>query len=145
MAFRYSRPFDDKRLIQSLYRRVDWLDQRIVVAVNKGADAIVKEAQANAPVDTHNLESAIHISERTTRRNNIAINIEVSGVGDDGRDVAEYAMVMHESFYNLGPLSIEKQASDSNHIIGRKYLERAVDKQKPAIIAAISKAVKDSF
>lgn len=95
--------------------------------MHRGADRIVKEAQKNAPVDKHNLEESIRKEKSYGDRGRLQIDI-VAGGEVNGVNVDEYAVIMHESDYNLGPGSQAKQAGQQN-IVGRKFLERAVDKE----------------
>jgi hypothetical protein len=145
MAMRYSGGFDINNLKQSLYRKQTALDIRIVEAVDEAAKMIMDEAKANVPVDTHNLEEAIHISRRETRRGNHAVDIEVSGSGSNGRDVEEYAMEIHENYqsYHPGPGTEAKRAADPSHYVGEKYMERAVEAKRDEAVALVKKAIKE--
>lgn len=146
MAMSYSGGFNLEKLAQSLFRKADMLDQGVIEAVDEAADMILKEAQANVPVDTHNLEDAIHISKRETKRGNHAVTIEVSGEGSDGRDVEEYAMEVHENYesYKPGPGTLAKRAADPSHYVGSGYMERAVDAKKKEAVDLVKKAIREA-
>jgi hypothetical protein len=147
MAMAYSGGFNPEKLKQSLFRKADRTEKAVVEAVEQAAELIRDEARANVPVDTGNLESAIHISNRKTRRGNHAVDIEVSGTGEDGRDVASYAMEIHENYqsYNPGEKTQAKRAADPTHYVGEKYMERAVDEKKEEAVDLVRKAVRQAM
>jgi len=95
--------------------------------MHRGADRIVNEAKKNAPVDEHNLEESIRKEKSYGERGRLQIDI-VTGGSVNGVDVDQYAVIMHESDYNLGPGSQAKQAGQPE-IVGPKYLERAAMKE----------------
>jgi hypothetical protein len=147
MAMAYSGQFNMDKLKQSLFRKEQFAEGAVKEAVEAGAKLIEEEAKINAPVDTHNLESAIHISERRTRSGNYAVDIECSGIGDDGRDVAEYAMEIHEHYqsYHPGEGTLEKRAEYPDHYVGEKFMERAVTAKKQEAIDLVRAAVKEAM
>lgn len=144
MAIAYSGGFNLDNLKVALFRKQDRVEEEVKRAVEEAAEMIRDEARANVPVDTHNLEEAIHITERRTRSGNHAVDIEVSGEGSRGRDVEEYATEVHENYqsYNPGEKTLEKRASDPSHFVGEKYMERAVADKKPEAVDLVRKAVK---
>lgn len=146
MAMAYSGGFNLEALKQSLYRKAERTEAAVIEAVEEAAEIIRDEAKLNVPVDTHNLESAIHISDRRTRRGNHAVDVEVSGTGDDGRDVAEYAMEVHEHYesYSPGEGTLAKRAANPGRYIGEKYLERAVTDKKAEAVDKVRKAVREA-
>lgn len=153
MAMRYSSQFSLSRLRQNLFSRQYRVNGSMHMVTKAGAEEIMKKSQSNAPVDTHNLEEAHHIDTSFTKADNVRFQIEVSGVGsgsDRPRDVADYAMEMHEHLapygsgeYNLGPDSIAKAAAGND--VGGKYLERAVESLKAEIIADMRRAIRESM
>lgn len=56
---------------------------------------------------------------------------------------SEYAMFMHEMFYKLGPRSKAKQAGNNDVLVGRKYMERAMDENARAFGLYIIKKFKE--
>jgi hypothetical protein len=144
MAMAYSGGFNIDKLRVSLFRKADMVEEAVEAAVEIAAQLIADEAKANVPVDTHNLEEAIHVANRQTRRGNHAVDIEVSGPGSEGRDVEEYAMEVHESYQNMtpGPGTIAKRAADPTHYVGEKYMERAVETKKKEAVEIVKTAVK---
>ncbi|MER9176316.1 hypothetical protein NKH72_22310 [Mesorhizobium sp. M0955] len=114
--------------------------------MHASADRIVQEGRLNAPFEDGELEEAIHVEKSyEAGRGRLMIDVVAGGVVN-GVDVDEYAAVMHESDYALGPNSLAKQAEHPERTVGRKYLERAAeDEQEPLMtkmIAAITRIVK---
>lgn len=91
--------------------------------MHRGADRIVKNAQKMAPVDEHNLEQSIRKEKSYGERGRLQIDITAGGEVN-GVNVDDYAVIMHESDYSLGPKSRAKQTAQQE-IVGPKFLERA--------------------
>lgn len=91
--------------------------------MRRGAVRIVDNAKKMAPVDEHNLEESIRQEKSYGYRNRLQIDI-VAGGEVNGVNVDDYAVIMHESDYNLGPKSRQKQAGQTE-MVGPKFLERA--------------------
>lgn len=96
---------------------------------------IMEQSQKNCPRDfkgphgRHSmpgleLERAHHIEEEYGDMRRIESSIEVGG-DVDGVNVDDYAEIMEQGSYNLGPASIQKMAENGCEV-GEKYLERAV-------------------
>ena len=149
MAMAYSSGYNMENLKLSLFRKQSQVDEAVIRAVEQGAQKIMEQARKNVPVDTHNLESAIHIKDRRTRRGNHAIDIEVSGIGVDGRDVSEYALIIEEMYdyyvsngiWQMGEKTKAKQAVSDTHV-GSAYMRRAIEKCRPEVINDIRMAIK---
>jgi hypothetical protein len=112
--------------------------------IKDGAKDIQDLARLQAPVDEGNLEDAIKVEfERTgiNRRVEAFVYVDGDQEADDGKVVGDYAPRMHEGTYNLGPRSKIKQSA-AGVIVGRKFLERAVDDLAPKIINRVYRAVK---
>lgn len=111
-------------------------------AMKRSADRIVKEARANVPVDTHDLESSIE-ARKTYEDNTRRLQIEIVA----GEGLEEYALKIHEGVYNLGPKSRAKQEADPSHIVGPKFLERAVEEERAGLerrqIEAVTRAIEE--
>jgi hypothetical protein len=137
---------NDGAVSRTLLRTGDRTSNAALEALRQGGDQIEALARKMVPVDEVNLEKAIHAKEPTERGINGRIMIEI-GVDESmsipGREgtVGQYATRMHESVYNLGPNSKEKQ-SGSGVVVGRKYLERAAVELEPKIRKAVEKAAK---
>lgn len=102
--------------------------------MHASAQHIVDEARLNAPVEHGNLEAAIHIDrsyEAGTGR--LKIDVVAGGIVG-GRNVDDYAAVMHESDYELGPASQAKQQAHPERLIGPKFLERAAEAEQVPLI-----------
>lgn len=114
-----------------------------------GADEIAELAAKFAPVDKGNLEAAIKVEEDRGGINNrtrVYVGVDESVVIDDrdGKTVGDYAVIMHEGTYDLGPKSREK-AARLGLKVGRKYLERAMKKLGPGIAKRIKERVKKAI
>jgi hypothetical protein len=106
------------------------------------AEKIKELSQSYAPVDEGDLEEAHHIVKERDDRNRKVIYIEVSGAGPN-KSVDGYATRMHEGVYNLGPGS---QAKDGGRgVVGRKYLQRALDEREPHLNEGLAEEVKKSL
>jgi len=114
----------------------------VLRAMRKESKIILEIAQMNAPVDLHNLEDAIKMEEIKVGRERTFIEISVGGFVN-GRNVDEYAAIMHEGSYNLGPISARKALS-LNRMVGRKFLERALEEHEQTLIAKSIQAGMDA-
>lgn len=120
-------------------------------ALEEGGNKIKREAIRRAPVDEGNLENAIYGPE-----DDEGIKKDYGGihgrkrfyVGVDGshetdrldRSVGDYALIMHESVYELGDKSKDKQKDNPDITVGRKFLESAVEDLEAEISAEINEA-----
>lgn len=94
---------------------------------------IAEESRKRAPVLKGNIEASHKVIMK--RRDSQVISVAVE-VGDDS--TADYLDFIHESTYNLGPLSQKKQAANGDVIVGRKFLERAVNEAEEDIVKQIA-------
>jgi hypothetical protein len=146
MGMRYSSEFNLDKLRQNLFARQGRFNREMRIATEKGAEIIMAKSQSNSPVDTHNLEEAHHIEKTITAADHVRFTIEVSGIGhgsEKPRDVANYAMEVHENYTSMGPKSAAKLAA--GHEVGGKYLERAIETEKAKAIALIRQAVRKNW
>lgn len=98
--------------------------------------AVQQEAIARAPVEHGDLERAIKIANAGLRRAWI-VYVDEAMPDDTGKyTVGDYAMWLHESTYNLGPLSLQKAAANGKPV-GRKYLQGAFDDMKDKILRSL--------
>lgn len=119
-------------------------------ALRRGARKMRDQAVDNAPVDLGTLEDAIKTEEERGYRGRVQIRLFVDEStpvpGRTNKTVASYAVRMHEGVYNLGPKSLQKQSAISGAVVGRKYLERAVDEHiddtEKEIAEAVAKALQ---
>ena len=104
--------------------------------LKSGAQTIVDQAIAFAPVDKHNLEKAIKLLPFQGNQYSLRIVIDVGGfVG--GRNVDEYAAIVHEyPWSKRGPLTRVKSPS-----AGPRYLTRAFEKHR----GKVKKDLQDSM
>lgn len=113
--------------------------------MHRSAQRIETMAKRMAPVDHGNLEESIHIERSTGDRGRLQLDVVAGGVVN-GVDTDQYAAIMHESDYELGWQSIDKQASNPDVVVGRKYLERAAEdeeaKLRPRMIAAVMREIE---
>jgi len=110
--------------------------------MHRGADKIVKEAKLNAPVDKHNLEESIRKVVGYGYRGRVQINIEVGGM-INGVNVDLYAVEVHENYWEdtPGPGTLQKRQQNPGRHVGGKYLERAVNDQRPKLEKDVIEAV----
>lgn len=151
MSMRYSSGFSLDNLRQNLFSRQKQFNKEMHQEVEKGAEQIMAKSQANVPVDSYNLEEAHHIEKSFTQADHVRFSVEVSGIGygsDNPRDVAEYAMEVHENYENMGsgghPRADSKTAQKklTNPDVGSKFLEKAIQSEKPEVIENVRQAVK---
>lgn len=153
MGMTYSSAFNLDKLKQNLFAREGRFNKDMQRAAEAAAELIMQKSQSNSPVDTVNLEEAHHITKTYTEADHVRFSIEVSGTGygsDKPRDVASYAMEMHELLqpygageYNLGPRSRAKAAAGND--VGGKFLERALETEKAKAIQLIREAVRRNW
>lgn len=109
--------------------------------MHRAAARIVKGAKLRAPVDEHNLEESIHIEKTYGERGRLQIDV-VAGGFVNGRDVDEYAVIMHESDYKLGKGSQAKQDANPGVQVGSKFLERAAEVEEEVLDRVMIAAVR---
>lgn len=100
---------------------------------------IIKDISVQqTPVDKGDLEAAHHIVEEGEGADRLSLEVEVGGYVN-GRDVDEYADVIHEgiAWEKLGPKSLEKQSEVAPRVVGPKFLERAYDEREDPLMAAL--------
>lgn len=110
--------------------------------MHRQADAIVKEARLNAPVDKHNLEESIRKEIDYVQRGRLQITIKMGGfVG--GVNVDRYALEVHENYESMkpGPGTLAKMQANPGRIIGSKFLERAIEASRGKLQKAMVEAV----
>lgn len=123
------------------------------------ANAMAELARRQAPVDEGNLEDAIIVRDDGGGRDNAGrfqrktVVVEVDNnktvVDSSGRAklVGDYAWVMHEHLtpasneYQLGKLSLAKQAANPDVIVGGKFLERAVEEVSKGLMDRMAAAI----
>jgi hypothetical protein len=129
-----------------LYAALNHAAERVSTSARKqmhrGADAIVKEARLNTPVDEHNLEESIKKDVNYGVRGRLQIQIVMGGFVN-GVNVDEYAMEIHENYSQMGvgPGTIAKRLANPGRYVGEKFLERAVRDNEKKLTAAMILAV----
>ena len=111
-------------------------------------EEIADLARQYAPVDEHNLENAIEVeSSRSGVNRRTVVDVGVNSFAPvEGREditVGDYAFIMHEGVYNLGPGSLAKDGGRG--VVGPKYLERALKERERGLIGRLSRAAKRSL
>lgn len=96
------------------------------------ARELLKRARAVAPRLTGRLEDSGKVVEVTQGKNRIAWGVTFD---------TPYAVIRHEDFYNLGPVSQLKPPTQDG-AVGRKFLARPFINMAPQILAKVSDAVK---
>jgi hypothetical protein len=153
MGMKYSTGFDLNSLRQNLFARQKKFNSDMHQQAEAGAEQIMAKSQSNSPVDTYNLEEAHHIKKTLTKADHVRFSVEVSGPGygsDNPRDVEEYAIIIHERYLDadgpnpvMGPKSAAKAAA--GHDVGKQFLARAIESEKPAVIDKIRRAVRQNW
>lgn len=119
-------------------------DRGVADELRRGAEEIAQLAREQAPVDEGNLEDAIKAEEDRSGINGriqTYVYVDSNHPAEDGKTVGDYAEFMHEGSYQPGPLSVAK-ARGNGRIVGRKFLERAVDELKPEIVKRVASRLK---
>lgn len=135
-------------VLANMRRTEDKVVDGSLQALRDGAEVLMTLARKNAPIDEGDLESAIVMKETRARtilgrfgQTNIEVGVDPSRLDLERRKGFDYSIPMHESTYNLGPLSAEKQAGQAE-VVGPKYLERAMRELEDAIRTKVEEAVK---
>ena len=97
-----------KRRLKLIIRNVQ---REVSVALDAAADDLLSRSRQLAPQLSGDLIDAGKVRGRGAR------DVQTRVIFYD----SPYAVVRHEDFYNLGPISSLKQSPDG--VIGRKYLE----------------------
>lgn len=114
-----------ERTVSELRQTGDYTTRASRRQIRIEAERIRQRAEENAPVLTGALESSLVAEAHRDDRNRLRMTVTFSArSADTGFD---YGVYMHEGFYNLGPASLEKQASNPGRVVGRKFLERAYE------------------
>ena len=121
-----------------------------VAAINSQMEiemtAVRDDAVARAPVDDGYLEESIKLRNDGRRRSWSVYVDETTPAPEKtlpsgevietpGRVVGDYAVIRHEDQYNLGPLSIQKDAGRG--IVGRKFLENAFGMRRDTMLRSL--------
>lgn len=114
-------------------------------ALEKGAEKIQDLARKYAPVDEGNLEESVKIAKEVdilnSRRSKFYVYIDENQPAKDGKTVGFYALRMHEGDYRLGKGSQAKAVS-SGLLVGRKFLERAMEDMEEEISKDVEEGLK---
>ncbi|HFP9309442.1 TPA: hypothetical protein ACJI3N_005359 [Raoultella planticola] len=114
------------------------------------AKKLERFARAMAPFETGSLEHAIYARVKNDNSANLSIELSVSGAtprkGYPNVTVGDYAQYMIDQYYGLGPGSIRKQETSSvdgiRVQVGRRYLERAVERIRKEFPSVIQNAAR---
>ena len=97
------------------------------------ARELEKGAKARAPIDEGLLVKYSIASQVVEYKKSFAAVVYVPV----NSPASDYAIPMHEHTYSLGAKSQAKQ-SDVKCVVGRRYLSRAVEEQKPRLAAVVA-------
>lgn len=117
-------------------------------ALKAGANMTVKLARSFAPVDKGDLEDAIVVLKQTKRilgKAEVTVGVDESRMVNDDptKSVGEYAWLMHEGTYNLGPKSEDKEM-ELGVEVGPKFLTRALQEVRPGLMSKLKSMLKPS-
>jgi hypothetical protein len=108
--------------------------------MHRNADAIVKLAKLQVPRDTGDLEESIRkeVSYDTGRNGRLVLTLTFGG-----GNVDRYGIEIHENYdiANAGPQTQAKMRANPGVVIGRKFLERAIDQYLPKLNKAMIESV----
>lgn len=119
-------------LVVSLRNTAERSSRGVRDALDSGARDIQELARLQAPVDIGALEKSIKMDSfrdenSSSGRKAFIVYVDLDEPADDGKVVGDYAEMMHEGEYDLGPRSEAKQSANPGVIVGPKFLERAID------------------
>ncbi|WP_027368957.1 hypothetical protein [Desulfocurvibacter africanus] len=115
-------------------------EQDILKAMQKVEAAALEEAVKRAPIDEGNLQLSLQSKTEVRFRAYVAIVYVATN-----SPASDYALVMHEDDYELGPLSQQKQAALPGVRVGHKYLERAFTEEKAKYVKILETELKEAF
>lgn len=142
-----------EQLLARLRNTADKVPETARKTMHRGADRIVELARLQSPVDLHNLEESIRkeVAYEDGRRGRLRIDIAVGGIVN-GVNVDQYAVKVHEAYEisvapnGPGPGTLAKMRANPGVIIGSKFLERALEKERAKLtrdmIAAITEVLR---
>lgn len=141
------------RGIKRQFRRTEEKASRASLnALRKAALIVTLAARQNAPIDEGDLEKAIVSIERRERTAlgrfgsiSIQVGVDKGLLELDRRKGFDYSVPMHESTYNLGPLSQEKQNMNPGFTVGPKYLDRAWRDNEERIRAQVAESMRQGI
>ncbi|MGE4192213.1 MAG: HK97 gp10 family phage protein [Pseudodesulfovibrio sp.] len=108
-----------------------------VEAVDRAGKFAVVEAKKRAPIDKGKLEESITHDTDREQDGSVTTTIRIK----QNRKSRKYAVKMHESHYNLGPRSQEKNDTGSV-VVGRKYLERAITENEDELLKILAAEIR---
>ena len=136
------------RLQQDIKKIIDNCQQAGLDLVEKGeeiitttTDKLLEESVLRSPVDEGLLGES---HEREIEKNSDVLEITGHVYIPSNAPASDYALHMHESNYNLGPESKQKDAA-VNVDVGRKYMERALEENRRAFSLYIVKELRSFF
>lgn len=110
------------------------------------ADKIEKLSKLQCPHDDGRLEDSIHQEVMTDEGNKRLVIDIVAGGEIRGRDVDDYAVLIHENYegqlkHGPGVNTLAKMAANPGVVIGSKFIERAVDAREEPLTKAMIQAI----
>lgn len=135
--------------VESLLTRLHQVGEHAVKGVSdeirRGAYEIRDLAREFAPVKEGDLEDALSIEvnqQDVNGRLQAYVYVDESHYSRKSKTgtVGGYAMRMHEGFYKLGPKSKAKDGGTG--LVGRKFLERAVEELAPEIMERVNNKIR---
>lgn len=127
---------------EKLLKRLESIPLGVQNALMETMEDLRRCALGFAPKDTGHLESSGRVEIRKTKNTIVgSVTYEVTA------DSYNYAIKMHEGFYNLGDGSRAKSGGTSKfgvvkHTVGRKYLEEPFKQLLPAYVTHIGEVIE---
>jgi hypothetical protein len=124
-------------VIKRLYRDTDRVKKHSESVLRWGANLMLEEARAHAPVDEGFLEKAIDLKENKQGiRGRLQIDVGVFNLDALGPGYTRwgfnYAVFTHEHYKNRGELS-QAKAEANGRDVGGKYLVKAFNRVEPQV------------
>lgn len=127
---------------EKLIKQLSRVPDAVFYSLQETMEDLRRCALGFAPKDTGHLESSGRVEVRRTKSQIIgSVKYEVTAQSNN------YAIEMHEGFYNLGEGSAGKSGGTSKfgvvqHTVGRKYLEEPFRQLLPAYVAHIGEMIE---
>ena len=139
-------------VVARLNRFGDTVEKHSVDVMRRYGDQVHKLAKLNVPVQDFHVEDSIVKEESRTglnRRIEIKVGVDPSILRELSGIDYDYSVWLHEGTYNLGELSILKDAisksEDPRASVGPKYLEKAIDSVKDDALRDMRSAIRGAF
>jgi hypothetical protein len=127
-------------LEMKLQQSLDTVNKNLKKGMDIAGDTLCQEAAKRTPILTGQLTASFNKKiEGSGLQWTAIVYIPTNSPASD------YALYMHEGHYKLGEVSKQKQLSNPDVVVGRKYLERAFSENKDLIVKIIRNQVAEAL